>query len=436
MKSSFTLAVPATTIPGTVIYRAKLDGTKPAFLRSDGTSVAVAFAAGQTVGGRELLSLGAAAVPTLDNSFAFACKFKLGGATTEANDSALVWHRFAHASVPPIASETGTIREGDASGFVAAPGEPVPPTIGEITLPMALTGTSLYSIHQLTGPADKNQGLISRATISGALNPFYRKGVSHPPNSAGAAQGTLLFGSFLGVSSDPINRLLFRAQLTGDGVTLANNEGLWGASGGPVKQIIRKGDPLPGSASATIGEFKAFWVANGQFIVWVKLKGPGITPANDLALVLFQTAAPVADVPIVLLREGDFAPGLSPAKIGTIQQVEVDGMQGQYLILASLTGAPGKDLALFRGHSKAPLASAADQPIRLPYPILRKGIWFDDQPSKLKSFSLPANTRGTSGAGNIGLGSVLQATSPSASGRMVSLLTFDNGVIQVGAGAP
>jgi hypothetical protein len=436
MKASFTLAVPATTIPGTVIYRAKLDGTKPALLRDNGTSVAVAFAAGQAVDGSELLSLGAAAVPTLDNSLAFAGKFKLSGATTAANDSALIWHRFSHPSVPPIASATETIREGDASGFSAEPGEASPPTIGEIALPMALTGTRLFSIHQLTGPADKNQGLIGRSSISGALEALFRKGVSHPPNATGAAQASLLFGSFLGVSSDPLNRFMFRAQLTGDGVTAANNEGLWGASGGSVKQIIRKGDLLPGSATASISGFKAFWVANGQFMVWVTLKGTGVTAANDQAVVLFQTSAPVADVPVVLLREGDFAPGLSPAKIGTIQQIEVDGMQGQYLILAGLTGAPGKDLALFRGHSKAPLGSASEQPIRLPYPILRKGIWFDDQPSKLKSFSLPTNTRGTSGAGNIGLGTVLQATAPSTSSRIVSLLTFENGVTQAGAGAP
>lgn len=437
IKASETLIAPATTIPATTIFRAKINGAVPAIFRDDGTSVKLAFAAGSFVGGGELLSFGQVSVPAVDNSLAFLCKFKLGSGTTAANDSAAVWHRFQHNSAPPIATETSAVREGDASGFAAEPGETSAPKLGEVNTHLTYTGSQLYYANLLTGPADKNQGLFRRNSISASPTALFRKGVDSITDANGNDLFVFYYGSFLGLSSNSANDIVFRSLVTGPfpTVTKPAGEGLW--SGQP-RQLLAKGEFLPGSSTAKINGFKAFWATGGgNYLTLVSLTGTGVSAINDQAVVLMQTVAPVNGVDVVLMREGDPAPGLNPAKIGVIQQVDVDPTNGQYLILASLAGAPvGKDLALFHGHASAPLATSGQQPLRLPYPILRKGILFDDQPSKLKSFSLPANNRNASGAGNVGLGSVIQGSSPTDSPSMISTLIFDNGVTQVGVGTP
>lgn len=438
LKASETLAVPATTIPASLIFRARINGAQSALYRDDGTTVKRAFSAGDLLDGSPLLSLGQVSAPMVDNSLAFQCKFKTGGATAAGNDSAVVWHRFQHNSAPPINSETSLLREGAASGFSTAPGELVAPVLGEMGSAFALTGNRFLCVAQLTGDAARNQGLIARDTLSGALNPGFRKGVNEVPDNLANPISGVTFSAFLGIASDTSNRLLFRARVQGSNVTKTTNEGLFGSfNPGQVGQVLRTGQPFPGSTGVTISGIKAFWPSAEQQVAWVTLKGSQVNASNDQALILFQIGAPVDKAPLVLMREGDAAPGLTPARVGSLLQVDVEPTHGQYLILASLSGVPAsKNLALFRGHSKAPLASIQDQPIRLPYPILRKGILFDDQPGKLQSFSLPANNRSLSGAGNIGLGTVLQASSATGSTRLVSTLVFDNGVTQVGAGAP
>ncbi len=436
IKASETLLVPATTIPATTLFRATINSpAKPALFRDDGTEVKLVFAGGSIISGAEILRFGQVSVPAVDNSVAFQSKFKLGSGTTANDDSALVWHRFQHNSAPPINSETGIIREGAASGFAAASGETSAPLIGEVSQQAALTGTGLFSIQQLTGPADKNQGLISRSTVSGALQPGFRKGVSTPPDFTGMPLFGTLFRSFLGISSDTDNRILFRATLSG--LPSANNEGLWGMKNpAQIIQLFSKGSPLTG-LEALVAGFRAYWASANQHLALLTLKGPSVNASNDQALVLMQIGGPTDGTPLVLMREGDPAPGLHPARIGVIQQVDVEPASGQYLILATLTNCPpGRNLALFRGHSKAPLSAANQRLMRLPYPILRKGTLFAGQTSRLKSFNLPANTRSPSGAGNIGLGSAIQGSSNTASTALTSILVFENGSTQVAAGTP
>ena len=89
-------------------------------------------------------------------------------------------------------------------------------------------------------------------------------------------------------------------------------------------------------------------------------------------------------------------------------------------MLATLTGAaPGTDQALFvgnvgRGNTTDGFA------LRRPYLRLRKGQLFDNQPSKIKSISLPTTNMAASGAGSMGRGRAISGST------IVFTVEFDN----------
>ena len=189
-------------------------------------------------------------------------------------------------------------------------------------------------------------------------------------------------------------------------------------------------------AGVKIARFLAFWQTNGQQIVLVQLTGAGVTTANDQALIVFQSSAAL-NQPLVLLREGDIAPGCPGATIGVINRVDVSSYWGQYAVLATLNGAAkGTELALFRGASSK-VVTASTQVLRRPVLVLRKGFLFDNQPSKVKSITLPANLLPASGAGTTGLGSAIQETSGiTQAGKIALVIDFENGVRQIMNGIP
>lgn len=247
------------------------------------------------------------------------------------------------------------------------------------------------------------------------------------------------YSTFLGESGDGGGKVLFRATLKGFGVTTANNEGLWTHVDGlsPVA-VMTKGNALPGLPSVRIAKFLQYWMVAQQTMALVQLTGTGVTAANDQALLLFQTTAPVDNTLTVLMREGDLAPGCGTATIGSISRVEVEPFGGQYYVLASLAGAPTtSNQALFRGFSRKVLATVAEQLLRRPALVLRKGQIFDNQPGKVLSIALPSSSVTASGAGATGRGRAIQSTTNvSEATKVVVTISFTNGVVQVMKGIP
>ncbi|MCX6853815.1 MAG: hypothetical protein NTV80_02800, partial [Verrucomicrobia bacterium] len=94
-----------------------------------------------------------------------------------------------------------------------------------------------------------------------------------------------------------------------------------------------------------------------------------------------------------------------------------------------LTGAAaGTDQALFVGNvSRGDTVSGL--PLRRPYLRLRKGQLFENQPSKIKSISLPTTNMAASGAGSIGRGPAISGST------IVFTAEFDNGVRQIMQGS-
>jgi FG-GAP repeat len=363
------------------------------------------------------------------NILAGVCSLLQGFNETDATtDSGLFFRDQASAVVK-------TVREGATVG-----GKLHGQFMGRISQYDAL---AVYPVAVVEPPA-MNQALLSKSFDAAPVLVSQKGGVIFGADS-GVISG-VTYSSYIGEGCDDGNVILFRSTIAGAGVTSANNEGLWRYYNSGTKQILRKGidlgvptggyNPPAGLTGVKIAKFIAFWPTFGQHLVLVQLTGAGVSAANDQALLLFQTSG-ATDQLIVLMREGDHAPGCGSAKIGVINRVEVEPYYGTYLVHTTLTGAAvGTDLALFRGASHAPVSPVTDT-LRRPFLILRKGQQFENQPSKVKSFSLPTTHLTAAGAGTTGLGSAVQETNTSTEFKDIALtIEFDNKVRQLMKGSP
>jgi hypothetical protein len=230
------------------------------------------------------------------------------------------------------------------------------------------------------------------------------------------------FSTFIGESSNAANSIYYRATVTGPApsVSSATNEGIWlRTNAGATSLLLRKGTSI--QDVGTVGKILAFWGApDDQLMVRVELTG-GVTASNNEVLLLRQPSGTF----VVLAREGDPAPGCPGTTLGTFQRVEVDSTDGTYAILAPLVGAASDaNLALFTGNiTRGNTTNQAT--LRRPFLRLRKGQVFANQPSKIKTITLPLTVT-PSGAGSTGIGRAI-----SSDGDLVFTLEFLNGVQQV-----
>lgn len=354
------------------------------------------------------------------------CTLKAGGGTDATNDTGL-W-------VTAVGGPSEAIREGDPTLAPLPEGRlgQFAPRVcyhnNQHVYSTALVGSNFTS---LTNAA------IFRRTRGGAAQLVAQKD-DIAVDGTGAPLPNARYSSFIGEAADGVgaaNGVVYRAGLRLGGATNSrNNEGLWRLDSTSVRRLIlRKGqnlDPLtpPG---VTIAKFINFWAtgantASDQVLARVKLSGPGVTAANDHALLLYQED----DSLQLLMREGDPAPGCPDAKIGVITHVEVEPFRGYYALTTTLTGAPpSSNLALYTGYLQR--GNATEQSaLRRPFLRLRKGQLFDNQPSKIKSLSLPTSNLTAAGAGGTGRGRAI-----SYNGRFAFIVEFDNRVRQVMKGS-
>ncbi|MBL9152479.1 MAG: FG-GAP repeat protein [Verrucomicrobiales bacterium] len=186
---------------------------------------------------------------------------------------------------------------------------------------------------------------------------------------AGGA-GTATFRTFLGIAHGETDAL-FRSTLTG--APKSGNEGLWYSDHLPAMLKGEICDPvyLPG---LTVARIVRFWpVGQRQVVIQVILAGPGVTRANNTALILHQEDRER----FPLLRTGEMAPGITDISItlAAIQAVDVNPVSGHYAVIGSLRGASKTtNQALWSGQTTLGSdTSVAGQEARLPRLRLRKG---------------------------------------------------------------
>jgi hypothetical protein len=122
-------------------------------------------------------------------------------------------------------------------------------------------------------------------------------------------------------------RIAFRGQLIGNGVTDQSDSGIWADSAGSIQLVAREGDQPPGvSGNAAFAEFdRNSHVLNalGQIAFLGGLVGDGITAANDVGI--WATAQNGALS--LIAREGDELE-VRPNEFRTISELRFLGGSG------------------------------------------------------------------------------------------------------------
>lgn len=345
----------------------------------------------------------------------------LDGVTLASDSGVFVYDSLG---LPPVA----LIKEGGPAPVSLGAGV----TFGQFTPRLSYVNSKQFYSAALTGPGvgTTNNAAVLARTSAGVQTVVARKGDT-VVNPAGALSSGVTYSSFIGEASNDLNTAIYRATVTGApgaGVNTSNNEGIWAydADFAIRRLMVQKGATVAELAPLKIARIISFWgtadhAAVEQIITLVRLSGTGVNANNDQALLLAQSDGSVR----VLMREGDAAQGCPGAKIGVISRIESDSISHGYAVLATLTGAArGTEQALFTGNVERGDTTNGFA-LRRPFLRLRKGQLFDNQPSKIKSISLPATNVAASGAGSIGRGRAL------ATGWIIFTVEFDNGVRQI-----
>jgi hypothetical protein len=244
---------------------------------------------------------------------------------------------------------------------------------------------------------------------------------------AAAGGNGALYGTITGAAEDFSGSSIFRATLMGSGVTRANNEGLWRNTG---TLVVRKGDePDPVNEPGVVySRFLKFWTAGtAQVVFQAALAGPGVNRRNDVALYLWHNG-----IVQRLLREGDAAQTEDGALISTINRVEVEPVNGEYAVLATLTGNRAANLALYTGGTE--YGNVTDKKLaRVPGLALRKGTAFGHGPGEtVRLLSLLiGNTTDAAGVGAKGGPQAIEDD-----GNLVMTVLLSNRAVELMKGRP
>ncbi len=292
--------------------------------------------------------------------------------------------------------------------------------LGEITRASFFNGNVTFCARMRDMPAAQSQAvfeydanqMVAAANVAIAGNTA--------PNSGGAR-----FSAFLGETISSTEDVTIKATLNGTGVTAANRLGLWSQRFGPLNMVVRTGGAVPGLPAGVVWrQITRFWALTGDRVLFLAtLAGPGITSANDQALVL---AAEDNSLDI-LLREGDPAPGCGSTRVGVIQGVVADSLNNHYAVRVSLAGAPASsNQALLIGRASLLLSKKA---LRRPHLALRKGdlcLAPGGATSSIRSISWSNTGFDATGAGAKGLGQPVNG-----SGTLALIITMTDRSVQL-----
>lgn len=374
---------------------------------------------------------------TFPKSFAvpFTRRLDSSAGVTAGNDSGVVIFNAAG-----IAPGSSTVSEGTLSPVPEVPG-PIP--YGQMLPRVSYPSNKIIYCASLKSPATTTNNLGVFYADGAVEAVLARKGSAAPAYTTGTVSG--YFSNFLGeahgyYSINPsVSGAVIHASVVPPPGFSNRDEGLWRwkYQFAELRLQLLKGDPdaafPPG---VTIKSFQSFGATlEDHIIAWVRLQGPGVTTANDGAILLSRNtyATNVRPPTTVLLREGFAAPGCGRARIGSIQTVDM-GQNGSYVVLSSLMVEPGGatlsdnqalHLGAFAIGETSPTIHA------LPRLMLRKGTQFVRSGSPtVRSISLPGYTKDSTGAMNTGLARLVHADA-SYTPSCAAVVTFNDGQTSV-----
>ncbi len=336
-----------------------------AVFRDNGTNVAQLLRTGQTLlsfGGATLASFGQIAQSSSTVNFASPVRLVRGiDGTTAADDSGLLMARSDNPN-----SSLGS-REGSATNVPDL-------NFGQFLPRVSYQNVATAFVTMLPGDTTRNQALFTRPFGS---NPVLavRRGDPAPAITDG------VFSRFLSENVTPTGSFIFRAKVGGAGIVAGNNEGIWLGT----NLIARTGSAAPEMPNGVVwARFQQICPQTNRILIRARVRGPGITAANDEVVYLYQEDGSF----LVLYREGAGITGLSGARGGTIRRFEAN-IDGTYTFIASLRASrPSANLAVFGGDTFLGTPTAASS-LRRPELKLRKGTAFANGPASgaiLRSF--------------------------------------------------
>ncbi len=143
------------------------------------------------------------------------------------------------------------------------------------------------------------------------------------------------------ISINDAGQIAFLADVSGDDVDTTNRRGIWSQGSGTLHKVAREGDQVPGYVSGVTFDNVQYPIINnqGQTAFLSRLAGPGIDTHNDLSYWMESGGALIQ-----IVREGDPAPGTEPGTLFerlagySYEPTPLLNNNGQIGFVASLTG--------------------------------------------------------------------------------------------------
>jgi hypothetical protein len=222
-----------------------------------------------------------------------------------------------------------------------APGTSPGVTFTSISLPATSDQGGVSVPSSLVGPGVNGSNDFGTWFVdpSGSIEKIYRFGDVAP--GTGGAIFSLQAG-FANIGAD--GTIAHRSGLSGAGVTTTNNKGIWAGTAGNMLLHARTGTVAPGTGGALFSTFgnhdaEFVWVTPSGHVVFngKLVQGGSVTAANDNGTWVGPPGSSV-----ILLREGDVAPGTGGAVFSEFQPETYHGTNnaGVHVIKRDLIG-PG-----------------------------------------------------------------------------------------------
>ena len=331
----------------------------------------------------------------------------IGGAVTTANDTGIVVMDDSGAAV-----DNTNMKEGGAG-----PGGRI---YGQFFPQVGYGRTSVYFIAYSLRLGVIAQTAMLQTPVGGNLVAF---------ETGDAAPGVLDRGArtLVGVTAGrPVPEGIVRAILSPSADRTQPTEGIWSTEVGGAVALNRTQVPdFPNGVKWN--RFLGFFPAGDNgIIIQATVRGPGISARNDGVVMLRQGNGTW----LKLMQEGDPVGDSAGSKIGVIRRVEVEPVDGNYAIIASLTGSAAANLGWFKGWAAAG-DRASFKYLRRPSLTLRKGTLMQGNTggvTTIKSFSQPLAVL-PGGAGGTG-----HAQTVAPGGVHVIAIEFANRAVEVFTG--
>ncbi len=263
--SGNTFDPPVLNAVGTMAFKARVTefggSTSGVFVHANGTTTPIARTnnggPGPNLGANVIFGqLGDPVINAADN-VAFSCNL-FGGEVTSADDAAIFSNTGGSLAVVAREGPAGPGPNLAAGVNFSTFNAPVINAAGEVAFMASLAGSGVDSTN--------DEGIFTN--VGGTLAAVARTGIGGPGPNVGDG---VVFSNFL--LSVPVfhaaGQVAFVGVITGNGVTAANDQGIWTNIGGTLTKIVREGDlfnvdPGPGVDLRTISNLLLFGNSGGE----------------------------------------------------------------------------------------------------------------------------------------------------------------------------